>query len=115
MHTPGRKMTNDPKTFAAEWQRLATSHGDKRIREIASRLYLEPVVHSYFPYASHSDLRLSRNSSYPWDDQGLPFITSCSDDDTRYEARDGTFRPRAGGNLEAAVRTLLELLREVPA
>ncbi len=106
-------MTHEPTTFIAEWKRLATSHEDKRIREIAGRLYLEPSVHSYFPYASHSDLRLSRNASYPWDDQGLPLIASCSDDDARYEARDGTLQPRAAGSLDVVVPVLLELLRGV--
>ena len=95
--------------FDAAWQRLITA-GDERVRAIATQLYVHPVARKYFPYASHSNLRLSRNAEFPWDDIGLPFIVSRPDDDMRYEARDGTFKPTAVGDLATVVAAVIALL-----
>ena len=103
-------MVNSPASFANEWARLATSR-NPRIRAIAERLTREPAAQRYFPYASHSDIRVSRNTSFPWDDEGLPIIASAANDDELYEASlfDDGLPPVAGG-LEAVAQAFLEML-----
>jgi len=107
-------MSGGGRQFAHEWQRLAALRDRPRVAAIAGRLCSEPAVHAYFPYASHNDVRISRNDEYPWDDEGLPHISSRADNDVVYEARDGTFRPRVEGDLDTVARAFLALLDELP-
>lgn len=102
-------MTN-ANNFTSEWHRLAASDESRRIRKIATRLCEEPLASRFFPYASHDDLHVSRSETYPWDDTGLPFISSRADDAALYQARDGEFRSIVEGDLETVARAFVALL-----
>ena len=53
---------------------MATRNDNPTVRALASRLRNEPLMQRYYPYASLGSLKISRNTEYPWDDEGLPWI-----------------------------------------
>jgi hypothetical protein len=98
---------NDTETIEAQWEMLLR-HSDEHIRRLAGRAIQEPVLRGLFPFASHSDLRFSRKTSYPFD-FGFPFVLTTPSG--RYEARDGDTSLLGAGDVDAVIELVAGALK----
>lgn len=96
---------------ARQWQWLL-GHGNDREKALLHRLYAEPTIRFYCPYPTSNEMHLSRNTAYPWDDKGLPFVVAEADGTYVVRSSDGSVS--AHGTVEDVVVSLLALLEGVP-
>ena len=75
------------------------SHPNADIRKIAAQASTKPDLRSLFPFPSHSDLRFSQTTTYPYD-WDLPFIRTYEE---QYQAMDGVGKVIFEGELDMVV------------
>ncbi|NVB85554.1 MAG: hypothetical protein HOV81_44730 [Kofleriaceae bacterium] len=112
---PPRRSDRRPKDLPQgrdrRWRSLATTSSDPEVRFVAERLAEEPEVRRYYPYTSMSNVKLSRNDEYPWDDEGLPRLIRREEGE--YVVVDGEGELRGTGGLESAVAAFVRLLADI--
>ena len=63
-------MTSDTSAVDAQWEWILSDtepDANEYVKRIAAYAAHEPVLRRLFPFASHSDLRFSRTTSWPYD------------------------------------------------
>ena len=88
---------------------FVTAHPDSTVRGIAERAAEEPTLRALFPYASMSNLKFSRTTTYPYDP--MPYILTV-EPGQRYEVRGADNAPIASGTLDDMVAELARILSQ---
>lgn len=99
---------NDYSAAVNEQWAVLLSDADQHVRKIATLASQEPELRRLFPFASLSNVRFSRTTSYPFDFD-LPFILTTPAGS--YEARDGDNSPLGSGDLPGVIKLVVEALK----
>jgi len=92
-----------------QWNRLARD-SDPQVRHIVEIAASYPSLRRLWPFASHSNLRFSRHTTYPYD-LDLPYVLTSPDGS--YEARGGDHSQLGRGELREVVAMVASAMEEI--
>lgn len=105
-------MSIEPSPIEAGWHWVLNCEDDRNIVAIAAAASRVPVLRSLYPFPSHSNLRFSTKTEYPYDAH-LPYVLTTPQNE--YEARDGDGATLTSGTLDEVVAAVAKRMSEVLA